>query len=71
MFCKNMNEVLSYVNQLLHGHFQNYTAMMQDVNIIQNSSIGNCRFQNDFYGICYLKSLVILKWGSFVNVWQG
>lgn len=50
MFCKNMNELLSYVNQSLLGYFQNYAAVMQDMNIIQTSSIGNRRFQNDFYG---------------------
>jgi len=33
MFSKNVNELPSYMNQSLQGHFQNYTAVMQEVNI--------------------------------------
>jgi len=42
------------MNQSLHGHYQNYTAVMQEVNVIQTRCIGNCWLQNDFCGIYYL-----------------
>lgn len=53
------------MNRSLLGHFQNEigtdTAVMQEVNIIKISCIGNCWFQNGYYGIHYMRSLVILK----------
>jgi len=46
-----MNELQSYRNQSLQGHFQNYTAVMQEVNIIHTRCIGNYWLQSDFCGM--------------------
>lgn len=42
MFSENMNELLSYMNQSLQGHFQNYTAEIQEMNIMPSRCTGNC-----------------------------